>query len=246
MLAVHIELVVVKTVDVVPQPKPSQCVHSAGDRHEVLEEIRRHVFICRIFASQFQRHREHRQAIGRHPGGAVGLFQFRSPGSGSDRSNTPMLSSPRNPPEKMLPSTSLRFTHQVKFISSFWNTRARKTRSRLPARTGHLVDAPACPGMHRRIDVRKVELVGRDLPIGVHVPLAQQQQQLLFGEVRIEPGEAEPCEKPDPRPRTRDTPTCPASESRRGCRDAPVVIAPHAAIRRRRRLARVAVQPIAR
>ena len=51
-------------------------------------------------------------------------------GSGALRSNTPMLSSPRNPPWKMLlPRWSLRFTHQVKLSSSFMNTRSRKRRS---------------------------------------------------------------------------------------------------------------------
>ena len=52
-----------------------------------------------------------------------------------ERSNTPMLSSPRKPPaNRLLPSASLRFTHQVKLISSFWNTRSRNTRSRCAAR----------------------------------------------------------------------------------------------------------------
>ncbi len=42
-------------------------------------------------------------------------------GSGAERSNTPMLSSPRKPPWKMWrPWTSLRFTHQVKFSISLW------------------------------------------------------------------------------------------------------------------------------
>jgi hypothetical protein len=44
-----------------------------------------------------------------------------------------MLSRPRKPPEKMFfPSWSLRFTHQVKFSSNFWKTRARKWVSRWP------------------------------------------------------------------------------------------------------------------
>src|SRR5215470_15452414 len=55
------------------------------------------------------------------------------PGSGAERSNTPMLSSPRKPPwNTFLPSASLRFTHQVKFSSSFWKMRSRKARSALP------------------------------------------------------------------------------------------------------------------
>ena len=56
-------------------------------------------------------------------------------GSGALRSNTPMLSSPRNPPWKTLrPSLSLRFTHQVKFSSSLWKMRSRNARSPLPRR----------------------------------------------------------------------------------------------------------------
>src|SRR5204862_682105 len=54
-------------------------------------------------------------------------------GSGFDRSKTPILSSPRKPPEKRLfPSASLRFTHQLKLSSSFWNTLSRNAVSRWP------------------------------------------------------------------------------------------------------------------
>src|SRR5438105_3976388 len=46
-----------------------------------------------------------------------------------------MLSSPRKPPWNTLwPSPSLRFTHQVKFSSSFWNMRSRNSRSPAPLR----------------------------------------------------------------------------------------------------------------
>src|SRR5436309_12913775 len=42
------------------------------------------------------------------------------PGSFIERSNTPMLSKPRNPPPKMcLPVASLRLTHQVKLMINF-------------------------------------------------------------------------------------------------------------------------------
>ncbi len=114
------------------------------------------------------------------------------------------------------PSTSLRLTHQVKLISSFWNARARKTRSRWPRGAGHLVNAPAGPGVHRRIDVAEGELVGRDLPVGMHVPFAQNRISLLLGELGIDLGERASCGTPGPRPRTRDIPTCRASRSRRG------------------------------
>ena len=47
--------------------------------------------------------------------------------------STPMLSRPRKPPWKtLLPSASLRFTHQVKLSISLWKTRSRKSRSPVP------------------------------------------------------------------------------------------------------------------
>ena len=56
------------------------------------------------------------------------------PGSIAERSKGPMLSSPRKPPSKMLsPSASLRFTHQVKLISSLWKARARNSKSVPPS-----------------------------------------------------------------------------------------------------------------
>ena len=74
-----------------------------------------------------------------HPNGQIPAYEFAfgdvNPpvGSGFDRSNTPMLSSPRKPPEKrLLPSASLRFTHQVKLSSNFWNTLSRNAVSRWP------------------------------------------------------------------------------------------------------------------
>ena len=111
-----------------------------------------------------------------------------------------MLSSPRKPPaNRLLPSASLRFTHQVKLSSSLWNTRARKMPVALAARPGHLVDAPARPRVHRRIHVAERELVRRDLPVRVHVPLAQEQHELLLGELGIDARERNHVEREVPR-----------------------------------------------
>src|SRR5580698_3992100 len=87
---------------------------------------------------------------------------------GRERSKTPILSRPRKPPEKIwLPATSLRLVHHVKLISSFWNTRSRKVRSR-------------CPGGNGRMDIAEPELISRNLSTGMHVPPAQQQHQLVL------------------------------------------------------------------
>src|SRR6516225_542166 len=56
-------------------------------------------------------------------------------GRGLLRSKTPMLSRPRKPPEKMLlPPTSLRLTHQVKFSDNFLKQNLRNRKSPRPPR----------------------------------------------------------------------------------------------------------------
>ena len=71
-----------------------------------------------------------------------------------------------------------------------------------------LVDAPRRPGMHRRIDVAERPLVGRKLSVGMHVPLAQHQDELLLGEVRIDQRERHAVKGQVPGGVPRDTPTC--------------------------------------
>ena len=90
--------------------------------------------------------------------------------------------------EDVAPRRSLRLTHQVKLASSLWKARLRKAMSpcarAAPARA---VDEERRPGVHGRVHVAEVPLVGRDLPAGVQVRLAQHQLQLLLGEVHVHP-----------------------------------------------------------
>ena len=84
------------------------------------------------------------------------------------------------------PRGSLRLTHQVKLISSFWNALARKTLSRCLWRAGRFVDLPDTPSMHGRIDVTELPFVSGDLAARVHVPFAQEQNHLLLGELGVQ------------------------------------------------------------
>ena len=42
------------------------------------------------------------------------------------------------------------------------------------------------PGVHRRIDIAEVPLVGRNLAVGMQVRIAQHQIQLLLGKVGVD------------------------------------------------------------
>ena len=177
----HAKDVVIEFVALVPEANAvtTHVRHGLGNVEEMLEELGRDVFVdvIRTVASSRAMRIRFKVYIAIH---AVPSDWLMCPpvGSGALRSKMPMLSSPRNPPRKILrPSASFRFTHQVKFSSSLWKTRSRKTRSPFPpCRVAvHLINAPGRPGMHRRIHVAERPLVGRKLAVRMHVPFAREE-----------------------------------------------------------------------
>src|SRR5207249_2909539 len=56
----------------------------------------------------------------------------------------------------------------------------------LAVRRGDLVRAPASPRVHWRIHVAKGKLVGWYLAVGMHVPFAEEERELIFGKLRID------------------------------------------------------------
>ena len=181
--------VVVEAVLLVPQPA---VVHRRRDVGEVLEELRGQVGVrlsCAASRIAISRRLRQNSAIHDVPSDCSSMPPS---GSWADRSIGPMLSSPRKPPSNtLLPLASLRFTHQVKFSSSLWRTRSRKSKSRAAV---DLEDAQRRPGVHRRVDVAERPLVGGQLAVRVHVPLAAQQDELLLGEGRVDVGERDALE----------------------------------------------------
>ena len=165
-----------------------------------------------------------------------------SPLTGSaERSKGPMLSSPRNPPSKtLLPSASLRLTHQVKFSSSLWKTRSRKSRVLIAV---DLEDAQRRPRVHRRVDVAERPLVGGQLAVRVHVPLAAQQDQLVLGELGIDVRERDAVEGEVPGRVPGVLPLVRHRDDVHVVQVRPVVVAARAPRRRRRRAGRIAVEP---
>src|SRR5580658_1769401 len=49
----------------------------------------------------------------------------------------------------------------------------------------NLINAPSGPGVNGRIHVAESPFIGRQLPIGMHVPFAEKQDQLLLRIVGI-------------------------------------------------------------
>ena len=121
-------------------------------------------------------------------------------GSGMDRSKTPMLSSPRKPPEKSwVPATSLRFAHQVKLRPSLMKIRFRKSKSGgCPAHSRESKRRRHAQAWTGGFTSPKLILVGRQLAVRVHVPLPQHQDHLLASEVGIQNRERDGVESQIP------------------------------------------------
>ena len=109
---------------------------------------------------------------------------------------------------------------------------------------GHLVNAPAGPGMDGRVDVGEVELVGRQLAVGVHVPLAQEEHELLFGVIGVNLGKGDHVEGQVPGGVPRVFPFVGHGDDVAVVEVEPVGVAARGAGGRGRRLLRVALQPI--
>ena len=98
--------------------------------------------------------------------------------------------------------------------------------------------------MHRRIHVAERPLVGRNLSVGMHVPLAQHQDELILGKIRIHQRQRNavkrqvPCGVPGILPFVGHGDDVGVVQMR------PLVIAAVAALRRRRRIARIAFEPL--
>ena len=106
-----------------------------------------------------------------------------------------------------------------------------------------LEDAQGGPGVDGRVHVGEVPLVRGDLAVGVHVPLAQHQDELVLGELRVHERQDDAVEREVPRGVPRELPRVGHREDV-GVEDvAPVAVAAGLAGGGRGRLERVAVEP---
>ena len=101
-------------------------IDRVGDGDEVLKELRRHVLGRRIVLREFQCDGEHGVAKKRHPRGTVGLLETSAGGQWLRAiENADIIQAKKAATEDVL-------AFRVKLITSFWNVRERKTRSRSP------------------------------------------------------------------------------------------------------------------
>ena len=216
----QVEHVVVEAVLLVPEPER---VHRVGDVDEVLPELARHVLVGLVRAGELHRDAEHVQAVHRHPAGAVGLLDV--PAGGQRRA--PVEHADVVQPQE----AALEHVAALGVLPVHPPGEVQHQLVEDPAEEGQvpsasallldLVDAQRGPGEHRRVHVAERPLVGWDLPVRVHVPLAEHAESAAPWRSRSRPARAGCSGRRGPRPRTRGTPTCPACSARRRCGGAP-------------------------
>ena len=183
-------------------------IHGVCDVEEVLEEFARDVFVSIVGCGKLKRHSSMwRQYLAIQPVPSD-CSRTRRWATGRCDRRCRCCRAPGNRLRKMLfSSESLRFTHQVKFISSLWkNVRETHVWACFASRID-LENAPRRPGVDRRIYIAEGPFIGGNLPVGMHVPFAQKELQLLFGESGSA-GAMATCETRGPKRHTRGIPTC--------------------------------------
>ena len=185
-------------------------VHRVADRGEVLEELQHEVGRGPLpLRSRTSAIVAHGQGVGRHPAGARRTARAcRRRAGASGRSGRCCPARGSRPRTGWSPSASSRLTHQVKFTSSLSKTRLEEVDVAAAVDGEHLQRGP---GLHRRVDVAEVPLVGGQRAVGVLEPLPAQQRSAGTWRTPGRRGPARRSGTPGPRRRTRGTPTCRAS-----------------------------------
>src|SRR5580700_5836298 len=105
------------------------------------------------------------------------------------------------------------------------------------------VDAPGSPGVDRRIYVTKSPLVGGKLPIGMHIPFAEEKDELLLREIRVNEREGDAVKAQVPGRIPGILPFVRHGDDVVVIEVGPLLVAAFQAIRRRRRTGGIAFEP---
>ena len=184
--------------------------HGVGDIDEVLPEFAGHIFVSRILLGQFQCDRQQVQGVHRHPAGAVGLFDVAAGRQGCAAVEHADVVEPQKSALKDVHAVGVLAVHppgevQHQLVEDALQECAITFSVALLV---NLVNAPCRPGVHRRIHIAECPLIGGNLSVGMHVPLAQHEHELFLGEIGIDQRQRNAVKRQVPGRIPRDTPTC--------------------------------------
>ena len=167
----------------------AHALHRSADVDEMLEEFDRKPFVHRIALGQFERDAHHGEAEKSHPAGRVGLLQNRAARQFFAAIHDGDVVEPEEAALEDVQPLAVHFVDppgeiDQQFVKAALEKIQIAASRRAPL---DLIDAPARPCLHRRIQIRELPLVGRNLPVRVLELLEQQQPEIFLGRLRDRP-----------------------------------------------------------
>ncbi len=243
-----VQHVVEKQVLLIPQAFDAviDTVDRTSDIQEMLEKLHRNVDVHAIALGQLQPHAHQVQRIGGDPRGAIGLVEQvtrRQRGRAVEQGN--IVQAQEAALEQVAPLGILAVDPPGKIQQQLVEDPLQKIQIAYAGqRLILLVNPPAGPGMHRWVGVVEAPFIGRQLTIGVHETVLHQQQQLLFGEPRVNQRQRHRLETLVPGGIPRVFPGVGHGQDVEVGQVPPMGIADMQALGRRCGLGRVAVEPL--
>ncbi len=197
------EHIVEEAIVLVPQLviPVADAVHGGGDPQKMLVELEGQVQEGRIVDGQLRRNLEHALAVEGHPGRAVGLLERPAGGQGRAAiEDADVVEAEEASLEDVEPAWILPVHPPGEVDDELLEDLLQEIEVSLAALISFLrVDVPGSPGVHGRIDVAEVPLVGGDLAARMEILLLEHEEELLLGEGEIHQGQGDGVEGEIPR-----------------------------------------------
>ena len=199
-----------------------------------------------IVVGQFDGHREHHQAVRRHPRGAVGLQQQHARRQRLRAIEQADVVHSQKPAAEQIAAGVIFAIHPPGEIDQqFLKAAGEKQAIALPFGAAHFVQPPNGPGVDRRIHVATAQIRRPATDRWGACTIRARTAPLDPSRIPCRPCPMPPGETLNPRRRTRDIPICRASKSHRDCAaDVQSLLRPVMPLGRRRGLFRIAFEPI--
>ena len=177
----------------------ADAVHRIGDPHEMLDELEGDLLVHRVVFGQDEGHLQHVLAVERHPRRAVRLLQ-RAAGRELRAAveDADVVQTQKAAGEDVAPGGVLAIDPPVEIQHQPLKRAFQEPQVRPAELLLVFVEPERGTGVHRRIHVAEVPLVGGNLPARVDVEAAQHQQQLLLGEIEIHQRQGDRVERQVP------------------------------------------------
>ena len=187
------EPVVEQPVGVVPQPLVGD---RAPDRREMLEELEHETGGGTAAAGQEDRHAPHREGVGRHPTGRVGLLERATDRQVGAIQRPDVVQTEETALEQVRPGRVLEVHPPGEVHQELVEDLTEEVEVAGAVDDEHLEGGPRLDG---RVDVAEIPFVGGQRPVRMLEPLPAEQEQLILGERGVDMGQRDAVEGQIPR-----------------------------------------------